>query len=262
MVSLRPDTQASMNPLDRTRLEKALADHGFDLTPVVEGGWVVGRSTLHPVAVGIRQNADASIMVRTWDANLGAAMVREGMAFVPGDESQAWEFRCPDYQDFYRVLGRYAALARSLPNHVAARFAIATAKLPTTTEAERLVVQRIGQNLFREALIDYWQGRCAVTGLDVVPLLRASHIKPWAACESDMERLDVFNGLLLAPHLDALFDGGWVTFDDDGVMHISETLTEEARVRLGLGKWKSLSHASDRHRKYLSYHRQTVFREE
>lgn len=49
-----------MNPLDRTRLEKTLADHGFDLTPVVDGDWLVGRSTLHPVAVSLRQNADAS----------------------------------------------------------------------------------------------------------------------------------------------------------------------------------------------------------
>lgn len=103
------------------------------------------------------------------------------------------------------MLGRYAALARSLPNRVAERFTKATTKLPKT--AERMVVQRIGQNLFREAPIDYWQGCCAVTGLDVLQLLRASHIKPWAVCASDEERLDVFNGLLLAPTLTRLFDG-------------------------------------------------------
>lgn len=58
----------------------------------------------------------------------------------------------------------------------------------------------------RVALLDFWQGRCCVTGLDVAELLRASHIKPWARCESDDERLDVFNGLLLSPTMDALFD--------------------------------------------------------
>ena len=78
------------------------------------------------------------------------------------------------------------------------RFREQSRTLPEVTEALRLVVQRIGQDLFRAAVVDYWQGRCGVTGLDVVPLLRASHIKPWSKCATDEERLDVFNGLLLA----------------------------------------------------------------
>lgn len=248
-----------MNPLERTRLEKALADHGYDLTTFLEGDWLVGRSTLHPVAVRLRQNEDTSITLSTSEDNLQAAMAREGLtpAHVVAD---TWEFNCPDYQTFYRVLGRYAALARSLPNRVAERFAMATAKLPKTTEAERLVVQRIGQNLFREALIDFWQGRCAVTGLDLVPLLRASHIKPWASCDSDQERLDVFNGLLLAPHFDALFDGGWISFADDGVMLVSDALGEEARCKLGLPARAGLSHVAESHRPYLEYHRNIVFK--
>jgi putative restriction endonuclease len=62
--------------------------------------------------------------------------------------------------------------------------------------------------VFRRSLIEYWGGRCAVTGLDVVEVLR----KPWADCESDAERLDVFNQLLLASHLDALSDKGFLKF--------------------------------------------------
>ncbi|MBK8265335.1 MAG: HNH endonuclease [Nannocystis sp.] len=88
------------------------------------------------------------------------------------------------------------------------------AALPKSTEAERLVVQRVGQGLFRDGLLELWEGRCVVTGLAVPALLRASHIKPWADCESDAERLDVHNGLLLAPHLDAAFDRGFITDDD------------------------------------------------
>jgi putative restriction endonuclease len=41
-------------------------------------------------------------------------------------------------------------------------------------------------------------------------------MKPWADCASDAERLDPFNGLLLAVHWDAVFDCGLVTFADDG----------------------------------------------
>lgn len=249
-----------MNPLELTRLEKTLADHGFDLTPVVDGDWLVGRSTLHPVAVSLRLNADASITIRTRDADLHAALAREGVVAAREGGAQSWDFQCADYQAFYHALGRYAALARSLPNRVAERFIAATAKLPTTTEAERLVVQRIGQNLFREALIDFWQGRCAVTGLDVVPLLRASHIKPWAVCASNEERLDVFNGLLLAPHLDVLFDGGWITFADDGGMLVSGALGADARNKLDLGSWTGLAYVSEGHGPYLEYHRKSVFK--
>ncbi|MFD2449053.1 HNH endonuclease [Vogesella fluminis] len=123
-----------------------------------------------------------------------------------------------------------------------------------------MVVQRVGQDIFRQALIDYWQGRCAVTGLDVVPLLRASHIKPWADCVSDAERLDVFNGLLLAPHLDALFDGGWVTFLDSGGIQISERLDVDRRALMGLSGAEVISGLTEQHRAYLEWHREHCFR--
>ena len=41
--------------------------------------------------------------------------------------------------------------------------------------------------------------------------LNARHIKPWRDA-SDAERLDGANGLLLAPHIDHLFDEGCITF--------------------------------------------------
>src|ERR1019366_1887524 len=106
--------------------------------------------------------------------------------------------------------------SRTLPDELLTQFAKKTATMPRSTEAERLVVQRVGQDVFRGGLLDYWDGPCAATGLAVTELLRASHIKPWAKCDSDAERLDVFNGLLLAPHLDAVFDAGDMTVADDG----------------------------------------------
>jgi hypothetical protein len=47
---------------------------------------------------------------------------------------------------------RAQQLSMSLPDAPLLRFRAETAKLPQTTEAERLAVQRIGQNLFRNAL--------------------------------------------------------------------------------------------------------------
>ena len=78
---------------------------------------------------------------------------------------------------------------------------------PCTTEAERWVIQRIGQDVFRSALMDYWNGRCPLTGITDPALLRASHIVPWSDC-NDEQRLDVHNGLLLSALWDAAFDCG------------------------------------------------------
>jgi predicted restriction endonuclease len=111
--------------------------------------------------------------------------------------------------------------------------------------------------------MEYWGGRCAVTGLDVGELLRASHIKPWARCESDAERLDVYNGLLLAPHLDALFDRGLITFSDEGNLTCSSQLSEHQWGLVGVGNVeRCVRSLTDEHRKYLRWHRSEVFRDD
>src|SRR5207249_4545147 len=136
----------------------------------------------------------------------------------------------------HRLLRRAFQLSCTLPDELLHVFENQTQTLPRATEAERLVIQRVGQDIFRRGLIEYWDGRCAITGLAVTDLLRASHIKPWANCGTDAERLDVFNGLLLAPHLDAAFDAGFITVTQDGVVEISADLPREARTLLGLDR--------------------------
>jgi predicted restriction endonuclease len=94
----------------------------------------------------------------------------------------------------------------------------------------------------------------------MVALLRASHIKPWALCISDSERLDVFNGILLAPHLDAIFDQGLATIADDGALLLSNLLSVDDRRILGVERQFRLSRIDDAHRRYLLFHREHVFR--
>ena len=136
------------------------------------------------------------------------------------------------------------------------QFAAQVRGLPRTTEAERLVVQRIGQDVFRASLVEYWQGCCPLTGISDQDLLRASHIVPWAQCQSDAARLDVHNGLLLSALWDAAFDRGLVTFDDGGYPQFSPHLGQATRAALGCGKRISLT---SEHQNYLAYHRQEVF---
>ncbi len=132
--------------------------------------------------------------------------------------------------------------------------------MPRSTEAERVIVGRVGQDLFRAALFDYWQGRCCITGLDVPELLRASHIKPWASCENDNERLDVFNGLLLAPQLDAMFDAGWLTVAHDGEVAVSPALSAQARETLGVSQPLKVHRIRAEHAPYLAFHNRHVYR--
>ena len=152
----------------------------------------------------------------------------------------------------------------SLPNQAAEDYEREIHKLeinpPDTTEALRLVKQRIGQDRFRKALLEYWDGACAVTGIAVPELLRASHAKPWADCESDEERLNAYNGFLLCAHLDALFDRGLMTFDQEGVVVFSNELSGEVREQLHLEDQLKLRWATDAHQAFLDYHRDKVFR--
>ena len=97
------------------------------------------------------------------------------------------------------------------------------------TEKDAIIKSRIGQGKFRKSLIEKW-GACSVTNLSNLSLLRASHIKPWSACDNH-ERLDPENGLLLNPSLDHLFDSGLVTFDSSGNIVISSKLNKSELLK-------------------------------
>lgn len=239
-----------MTPLQRTRLEKAASDCGFERTPEFVDGALILRSAHFPESVVIYPKAEKQFELRAQEPSLleGLGSAASGRVLIEG------------YGALYAALERMAVAARTRPDRLAGQFHEATAGMPQTTEAERLAVQRVGQGLFRDALLQYWRGRCCMTGLAVPELLRASHIKPWAACSSDEERLDVFNGLLLAPHLDALFDQGWITVTADGQVIVAEALDGDARQALSLPVVMTVADLRDAHRVYLEYHRGRVFK--
>lgn len=84
----------------------------------------------------------------------------------------------------------------------------------SSTDKETLIKARRGQGVFRAKVLQI-EPRCRLTGTADPAHLRASHIKAWAN-SSDRERLDGNNGLMLAPHIDHLFDRALITFDDSG----------------------------------------------
>jgi putative restriction endonuclease len=251
----------ALPPTLRTRLEKAALDNGFDQELPGEGEWLGFASTKSPLWIWLSAELAARPVVAFSQLKVATALApsaREPAVAMPLGARAV--LVVDDVPALHGLLRRAFQLSRTLPEAPLRRFEARTRNLPQGTEMERLVVQRIGQDMFREDLLEYWDGRCAVTGLAVPALLHASHIKPWADCETDAERLDVFNGLLLAPNLDAAFDAGFVTVQDDSAVTVSPVLCREDRGRLGFDGPMRVSGLADGHRRYLPWHRAKVFR--
>lgn len=251
-----------MNVLERALIEKAGREHGWEnVVESIEARVVLGSA---------RHRGRASVTAASggsgWQVTFpGGRLVRELARSLPGLADRGGGFDAPDIDALAALLRRAAELSLALPDQAARTFRERTGKeldqlADQGTEVERLVRQRVGQDVFREALLDYWGGACAVTGLALPDVLRASHAKPWADCTSDEERLDVFNGFLLVAHLDALFDRGLITFGAGGDMVIASQLTSEHRALLHLDDALRLRWLAPEHLPFLQWHREHVFR--
>ncbi len=125
------------------------------------------------------------------------------------------------------------------------------------TEKQNLTLSRVGQGKFRNQLIEYWEG-CSITKLSKTNLLVASHIKPWRE-SNNFERLDVYNGLLLLPNYDKLFDKGYINFDEKGKIRISKYLNESDQKVLNINPELKLANIENKHKEYLLYHSENCF---
>ncbi|WP_033054877.1 HNH endonuclease [Sinorhizobium meliloti] len=238
----------------REECEKAGWQHGFRRVLGEHEGWAAfgsttAQGTIWLAAVGMQGPWFLALDHPGVGAELGLA---PAAIAGPGVARHAFD----TLGQLYAVLPRLYQLAASLPDAPLHAFQTKVAGMPRTTEAERLVVQRIGQDIFRAALMNYWQGRCPLTGITDPALLRASHIVPWAECDSDAERLGVHNGLLLSALWDAAFDQGLVTFNDEGEPHFSPALSEGARAEL---RWYKPLPLTEGHRARLARHRAQIF---
>ncbi len=251
--------------LGRNRLDQILRNNGFHSEQAVAGDWVAADATYGSgrCFLGYDSGRTDELIVATSLPHVAQAFAGEtsslgSVAALPDGAVAAFAVGLSQAP---QVVRRLCELSRALPTAPLDRYHQKVGALPIATEAERLVVQRIGQNVFRDALMDLWAGRCALTGLAQPELLRASHMKPWAACATDAERLDPYNGLLLAAHWDAAFDRGLVTFDDDGLPVAAAELRPDARALLGLDDADQGLRLALRpeHRHYLAWHRVQIW---
>ena len=246
-----------------TRLEKAATDNGFDLELELEhtADWLSFGSSQTSMRIWLTAIGQSQFLAAASRADVLDGLAGLGVVFTnPLPSGAAGALSVSDVAALHRLLRRAFQLSRTLPDALLHDFESETANLPRATEAERLVIQRVGQDIFRRGLFEYWDGRCAITGLGVPELLRASHIKPWAECDTDAERLDVYNGLLLAPHLDAAFDSGFITIAEDGTVLLSDALPSGARSALGLDGSLKVHGLRRAHERYVPWHRSRIFR--
>jgi putative restriction endonuclease len=250
----------TLSPTARTRLEKAAADNGFDIDHGLVGSWLHFESSHAPGALWLTVWAGVTPLAALSHPGVLRSLSAVGVAIThPLPPGARGGRSVADFAELHRLLRRALLLAQNLPTALYEDFAARTASLPRSTEAERLVVERVGQDLYRKGLLELWEGRCAISGLAIPRLLRASHARPWKDCETDPQRLDVHNGLLLAAHLDAAFDAGLITVEDDGRVVVSATLDDHALGVLGLDTPRRIRGLNEGHRPYLAWHRERVF---
>jgi putative restriction endonuclease len=129
-----------------------------------------------------------------------------------------------------------------------------------TTTKQQLVLARQGQGLFRLRVSEI-EKACRLTSINNPRLLIASHIKPWRVCKTAAERLDGANGLLLAPHVDRLFDRGLITFEQSGKIIVSPRLEPHDLDRLGLREAcdRNCGTFNKEQAEYLNFHQSSVY---
>jgi len=237
----------------RQECDKIAFQNGFRRSHGEIDGWRHYTSTTAQGSIWLAAEQTGNWLLSIDHAGVLAEI---GLEVCDADGPGLARFRFTSLTSLYAVMPRLYELAVSLPDAPLQEFLHRTKGMPKMTEAERLVVQRVGQGIFRDRLIDYWQGSCPLTGIADPALLRASHIIAWKDCETDAERLDVYNGLLLSALWDAAFDRGLVTFDDGGRPEYSPTLSEMGRTEL---RWHAPIHLNDKIRERLSWHRKVVF---
>lgn len=119
---------------------------------------------------------------------------------------------------------------------------------------------REGQGKYREQLLEQCRF-CPVTMISDERLLIASHIKPWAA-STDAEKIDPYNGYMLSPLFDKLFDRGFITFTEKRRIILSDFISPYTwkQIHITNGSFIKALPMDDKRIEYLQFHHDSVFK--
>jgi hypothetical protein len=127
----------------------------------------------------------------------------------------------------------------------------------TATERHVLARARMGQGIFK-AEVGRVEPACRLTGVSDPRHLIASHMKPWSKSDN-VERVSGYNGLLLSPHVDNLFDRGLITFRATGEVVVSPRLNPEVPRRWKLDLLQSGRRFTKNQLPFLEFHQDEIF---
>lgn len=226
--------------------------------PAVESTWPDPRDQRNWEREGWRLNVTYLDLPRPLPYAEWVPIVRSELTYrnspfdFMGEPNQGFLYSLPDVVgELLTRLGSSEGVDVALETTRRARFA----EQPTQKEA--VINARIGQGQFRRDLLNRWLGKCPLSGVDRPELLRASHIKPWAAC-NNRERLDTDNGVLLSAAYDAAFDAKLITFDTAGNIVLAADFAPSAALRAGIKIDAKLAPISDGMEPYLAVHRELL----
>lgn len=242
-----------------SELREAANEHGYRIGPDEASGWLFFRSATAPGEIALAGTSGG--LAGPFYLSVfhpGAARELQAPTAAEGAKGATASFFLADRPRLRRAIAEVYRLSLSLPTLPLELYLRETEGLGHT-EAERAQKIRIGQNRFRDAQLSYWNSCCPLTGITEPELLRASHIIPWSKCGSDAERLNVHNGFLLSSLWDAAFDGGLISFEDDGALLVSRQMGQAARKSLDVQSVDRLQ-LHDEHRSRLQWHRTNLFR--
>jgi hypothetical protein len=126
------------------------------------------------------------------------------------------------------------------------------------TQKTQIITSRRGQGVFK-ANVRLVETFCRVTKVANSKHLVASHIKPWSK-STDVEKLSGYNGLLLSPHIDHLFDKGFISFEPKGNLIISSHLEPSVLDKWQIDKNINVGKFRTEQKVFLEYHRDVVLR--
>ena len=212
-----------------------------------------GETTLYP---------DQGEVVRSiavdWDNSVQRSLRHTKTSHFMGTLYQIPE-GSPKYQDALELFQEFEQKRRiaQMPSEAQQMERInANPSYDSKTRAQ-IIKARVGQGTFRRAVL-LKESICRLTQISNPNHLVASHIKPWAACEHQ-EHTDGNNGLMLAPHIDHLFDTGQISFDDNGGLLLAAELDRSVLHAWNIPEVANVGAFSADQAKYLAYHRQNVF---
>lgn len=119
------------------------------------------------------------------------------------------------------------------------------------------------QSFYKDTLFHEFDHHCPICNIHLPHMLIASHIKPFRDCAHLYEPIDNNNGLLLCRNHDYLFDQGYISFTDDGLLLVCRELRKQS-------DYEKIYHLpsnfqldpyllTEERKLFLQYHRKHIF---